>query len=124
MFKIQPIGWADGSAGGAITGGQCFCHPLGRPSASAAAVSDELGGSEWTPRPSDERARIADDRKAESEMLADVVDSDDERRGSDITKNEVVFFGQISASAFRKCHCGRKFQTILIFSTVPKLLRL
>ena len=38
MFKIQPIGWADGSAGGAITGGQCFCHPLGRPSASAAAL--------------------------------------------------------------------------------------
>ena len=38
MFKIQPIGRADGSAGGAIAGGQCFCHPLGRPSASAAAL--------------------------------------------------------------------------------------
>ena len=42
--------------------------------------------------------------------------------GSIISKNEVVFFGQISASAFWSCHCGQKFQTFSIFSKVPKLL--
>ena len=47
-------------------------------SASAAAVSDELAGPDWTPRLSDERSRAADDRRLDSEMLADVVDSDDE----------------------------------------------
>ena len=36
-------------------------------------------------------------------------------RGSHIRKNEVVFFGQISASAFWSCYCGQKFQTFSIF---------
>eukprot|EP00966_Prymnesium_polylepis_P185544 4300755-Prymnesium_polylepis.1 len=48
------------------------------PSASAAAVSDELAGPDWMPRPSDERSRVADDRRLDAEMLADVVDEDDE----------------------------------------------
>eukprot|EP00966_Prymnesium_polylepis_P036428 845195-Prymnesium_polylepis.1 len=50
----------------------------GAPSVSATAVSDEQAGPDWTPRLSDERSRAADDRRLDSEMLADVVDSDDE----------------------------------------------
>ena len=35
MFKIEPIGRANGPAGGAFAGRQYLCHPLGRPSPSA-----------------------------------------------------------------------------------------
>ncbi len=35
MFKIEPIGWANRPAGGAVAGRQCLRHPLGRPSPGA-----------------------------------------------------------------------------------------